>query len=296
MKEPPIDPERLAAFLDGRVAEPERSAVVKQIASSDEAYDVLVDVSAVLPEVESTTLVHDAPAAKRRFRFARSKRVSVVVLAFAAMLVFAVAVKSWLNRGATNGDGPLVALATPTNGLDADFYRAPLWSATRGESAPIRSDARAVRLGVRLADVSLSVNAPTSSGSSALADIAELLDGIPGAAATAAQIRSMSATSDSSDAQARNAYADVVQFADRALVDAGFTLELSRAAARSRNSDFFTNARTARALARVADLPALRERAPNDIPALHALTRSAASADWAHVERTVSELIRALAS
>jgi hypothetical protein len=52
VREPSIDPERLAAFLDGRLDEGERAKLLAEIADSPEALDLLADTAAVLREVE----------------------------------------------------------------------------------------------------------------------------------------------------------------------------------------------------------------------------------------------------
>ena len=302
MKEPSIDPERLAAFIDGRVREPERSALLKQIASSDQAFDALVDASAVLAEIESPGRAASSGSRQHRV-FARWKPMKLVVTAAASLLVVA-AVHSVLTRGpnaSTHADPRRLALVAPASrSLDSGFYRTALWPATRGASIPLRPDARAVRLGVRLADLQLSGSASTAIGQTPASDIAAMLDGVAGAAAAAATFRDLSSRASAGDtlfgATIERARDDLVRFADAELLDAGFALEMTRAAAAERNAVFFADRTTEAILARIAALPAVRRQAPNDANRLHAQAGPTSKPDWEQVERIASNLIRLLAS
>src|SRR5688572_3407035 len=52
MREPSIDPERLAALLDGRLSDDEREALLADLARSEDAMEALGDAAAVLRELE----------------------------------------------------------------------------------------------------------------------------------------------------------------------------------------------------------------------------------------------------
>src|SRR5215208_5211320 len=58
VKEPTIDPERLAALLDGRLDERARSEILAQLAASEADLEVMADAAAVMREMEmAETLV-----------------------------------------------------------------------------------------------------------------------------------------------------------------------------------------------------------------------------------------------
>ena len=126
-----------------------------------------------------------------------------------------------------------------------------------------------------------------------------MLDGIAGAAPVAAAFRDLPSSfgvqRQPSVATMERARDDVVQFADAKLVNVGFVLEMTRAAAAQRNVAFFADPAAAPMLARIAALPGVRSRAPNEVGWLQAQTGSTANLDWERVERTASELIRLLA-
>ena len=303
MKEPSIDPERLAAFIDGRVREPERSVLLTEIASSDQAFDAFIDASVVLAEIESSGKPVSR-ALQQHSRYARRKPLKLMVVAVAASILVVAAVHSVLTRGrnvSSRTDPQVLALVAPASrSLDSGFYRTALWPATRGASIPMRADARAVRLGVRLADLQLDAAASTAIGQTPASDIAAMLDGVAGAAAAAAMFRDLSSRASAGDtlstATMQRARDDVLQFADSDLVDAGFALEMTRAAAAERNAAFFADRATEAILARIAALPAVQRTAPNDALRLLAQTGTTPEPDWDQLERIASNLIRLLAN
>ena len=67
MSDSRIDAERIAAFLDGRLSERDRDAMLAELAASDEARETLGDVAAVLRDLELAGDVpeNDLPAPRR---------------------------------------------------------------------------------------------------------------------------------------------------------------------------------------------------------------------------------------
>ena len=138
-----IDPELLAALIDGQVPEPRRTALLARLSPDDLA--LVADVAAVRGETPGVLPIAAAP--RRRWR-ARH----LGVLAIAAGII-GVTTLSLVQREAAREQGLPPDLA----------FSFPLWhDATRGALVPIDSVALSWRIGTRLADVDAAIAARDS--------------------------------------------------------------------------------------------------------------------------------------
>lgn len=187
MIERPLDPERLAAFLDDRMSAEDRAQLLAQLAQDADAREILADASAVLADfpvgvagaertarVEQASPGRAAPPARRVW--------PLLTLAAAAC----VAVITLVRRP----DGPrmdrtpamIVSPASATTlALSSDARDAlgrARWSVVRGSAVPMSSTARGVRLGALAVDAFLDRE---TLGADARSEMAELLAPIAGA-------------------------------------------------------------------------------------------------------------------
>ena len=171
-----IDPETLAALIDGRLDATERARVLAELAAHPEEYEVFADAVR-----GSAGLATTAPVA----RLLRGRRWVVAIPALAAAGIAAVVLwPRWTGRPAstpvelasrlhlvsTTGPGSLQARLGP--GWDQ-----PGWAMTRGDAGDLVESAREFRIGVRAIDVELAFGARDSI---ALAEAGEELLGLLG--------------------------------------------------------------------------------------------------------------------
>jgi hypothetical protein len=245
-----IDPERLAALIDGRLGKAEATALRRQLAASDDdALSVFADAIAV---TRALTPDHAAPtpirssAGWRRLRW-------VVPLAAAASLA---AIIIWKPRYA-----PSDFAASVPAGATASL--GPAWGELRGSGERVSDAVRAVRIGALLTDLEVDRRAGARVIEPAMA-IASLLDQANGGSVVAASFRSVAADSVQTISPARakelgSRTLDLVD-ADRAAV--GSYLEALRLATASGDSTLLS-AKAPSALQRVrattANDPAITE-------------------------------------
>lgn len=277
-----VDPEVLAALLDGRLSADERAAVLERLATTEAAYDAFVDAAAVLSEIEaSEPKVEGAVRIWRRAGF---------WLPLAAVLAAALLVPLARSGGpgapapllhapalvASAGDGSL------TRVLGAN-WEAPGWSVRRGATSDaLTPDQRATRLGMRAADLRIALEAGDGTAARAFADeLRALLLPVAAAAPLAAEYAAIGeavrrgAASDSLRALATAADGNVRAFVSP-WWDLGSWLEQARLAALVGNPTFFGR-RTTRALTDAVErLNQARE--PPRVPAAVQLLRRSLAA------------------
>ncbi len=272
------DAERLASLIDGRLEEPARSELLAQLASSDDDLDVFADALAALGEagvdtaavVPATTELKPAPlrvqsAPRRTYRSVSPRRWGLIA-AIAAGLLFAPLLLIQLRHPShpSRGDSDTVSALVRTlpAGLPAGWDDHP-WRATRGESAPLTDEARAVKLGARLTDLALAVHARDSSAARYAASVAALLDDMPAAAPIAGIYRDVAARAGAAPEQLwpgldRGAAA-VRRLPNAELIELGSWLEGARVAAAHQDNAFFHSRITRDVMGRArrsASLPA----------------------------------------
>ncbi len=156
-----VDPNRLAAFLDGTLSELERQEVMAVLASSPDAYEQFVETAAVLKDLAATQPA-PSPLPRPRPVFSRMPRWAPVLLAATLAGIFFWA-RSLRTRAAPD-TAALLALAPalgPASGSGSlrarlgNDWGAPGWSVNRGAGDNLNPDQRAFRLGARVADLEI---------------------------------------------------------------------------------------------------------------------------------------------
>jgi anti-sigma factor RsiW len=200
MSAPQIEPELLAAFLDGAASPAEREAVLRTIAGSKDAYAEFMEASAVRRELEAgeSPTAQEPPGAEQPTDIA-TRRGRPRYLAPLAMLAAASAVFVVFRNAPASDAGVLtiaqstrIAGATGSGSLSRVLgarWDEPGWSVTRGAAPTRQSSARAFRSGVRFAQLEVAVNASDSSAvKSAVGQLQDLLNDVLGSAPLSARL------------------------------------------------------------------------------------------------------------
>lgn len=296
-----IDPERIAALLDGRLSEAERAELLARLDASPEAFEAYADAVATTRELERDGVI---PAAA--FTASRASRGSPRPwlsgngrwMALAATVLVAIAVGLlWPGRrGAMLANPRLVvaALAPSAATMDSIWRRVP-WSEVRGDADLLSPRARAVRIGARIADFELLARLGDTAAAPAAMQIAALLDDVPAGAPAAANYRSLAADSATRTTQALTAAASFAeQVAGARDVRLGAWLEAARIAATEQDADFLSSVdsrQALRALDRVVDGEAAATLAD-----LRRAIESSPAPDWATVQVSLARLLGRLAT
>ena len=307
MSEPTIDPERLAALLDGRLDERQRADLLAQLASSDVALEIFADVAAVgrepatAPSAErSSDLLHVRPHAPalhgRRVRW-------LALVAIAAGLVTAPVL--WTRLRAPAGDPAAYAglLHDRDAGLPTAWDGRP-WSTTRAAGDPLTAEARAARIGARLVDFTLAVQTRDTRAGELASEIAGLLDEVPAGGVAAAVYRELSARLDATPearlhsllAQGREA---VTALPAAEIMALGAWAESARIAAARRDVAFFGTRESRAALDRAATHPHVPTPARGVAVRLRSALRDGGrggAPDWPTLTAGLTDLLGALGS
>jgi hypothetical protein len=293
-----VDPERLAALLDGRLDARQRADVLARLAASNEALDVFVD---------ATDALHaDAPARVRPLARGRPPLAEPPTrrwLAAAVLLAVALPSAILLSRRASERDDAarlIVTVSAEAHELP-DGWNGHPWTVTRGLANRVTPLARASRLGAHLVDLELAVRARDSVAASLAADIVVLLESTPGAGPVAAIYHELERRAGEAPellaplvAQGRMA---VPPLAGEAGVAVGAWTEAGRIAAARHDTAFFRTRTSHAALDRLQEsrqLPAPVQAAAARVGA--ALPTGGRRVDWPVVERELAEVLRALGS
>jgi hypothetical protein len=237
--------ERLAALLDGRVDHDRRAAILVEVADSDEVAAVLAEAAAVLRELEmddagevdaataygitaaappvggehapeELTGVRvpapppDAPssAAGRAVSTVRRSsswwRRAAPWLAAAVALLALVPLLRHDQAIQTPADVFGVRLAVETR-RQAAIEAPPAWSTSRSSQTALSSEARAARLGVRLADLQLAVERRDPAAPALARDVALLLSDLDGGAPLVAHYEGIAGSPEVAEADLREA-------------------------------------------------------------------------------------------
>jgi hypothetical protein len=247
----PVDPETLAALLDGRLSSEERARVLARLAKSEREYEDLLETAAIVGELTATpslaaapavppvALVRDslAPPVPRRRRWLRPALVGPIVIA--ASLALVVVLRTKTQRAP---DASLFAVIESAAGTE----RVPVdWPRTRGPNDLIAPEALSFRLGVMFADLDLAIAAKDSVSMRAIAsDLADLAATIPSAASTVVRTRALAAgglSGPGSSADERRKLAGNLRTlnAKGAWFDLGAWAQAARHAAHAGRAEFF---------------------------------------------------------
>ncbi len=268
-----IDPERLAALIDGRLSREEAATARAQLALADEAVQsAFADAVALSGEGQEGAVVPLETMRRRRWRRALP---AIPMLAAAAAVFFFV--KREAPNAGTYQPGMLVASLPASVSAPSTLP----WTATRGsDGTPDRTTA--VRIGVLLVDLELGALRGDTNMTAAYG-LAALLEQTRGATAIANEFREYATTAGrgADSLQRKRMGLDASRVADSALVSLGAYIEAARLAAASGDASFFQGSRnsipdagstleaaTQSQLARMRELTATRPVPLNDLAAL----------------------------
>ena len=310
--EPSIDPEELAALLDGRLIEPARSRVIAALADSPKLLEIYANASAALLEVEAddrSTMYSEQIAAPPVRNERRISKGTIALFALAAVLVLAVAISSVregrtssldLVRG-TPGIQPIalgppqtiLALLSPSQ-MKVALPPSP-WPVTRGAIIPAPGNGQAVRIGATIAELELQRAARMINANVTARSIGTMLDGINGGTVAGAAYRAIADAPDSAvtDAQLRSASALAERFVNARELRSGAWLAAVRVAALRQDITFVDATTTSVAL---DELRAIAKAAPGARVLIDALARAldARTRDWSTVNNSATDLLREL--
>ena len=193
MSGPRIDPELLAATIEGTASESERESVLRRVGSSKQAYAEFAEASAITREFDAAPLVStERPTGEDpvpRVTANKVRYIAAFALLAATLAIFVVS-RRFRDR---ESDFLRVAQATKISGAgDSGSIAAslgvgwsePPWSTRRGADGPSDAAHRAFRTGVRSAQLQVALTAEDSSAvANAVAQLRDLVSGVAGAAA-----------------------------------------------------------------------------------------------------------------
>lgn len=290
MKGTSVDPERLAALLDGRLDARARAELLAQIAASDEALGDLADAAGVLLELEK----NGGGAASRGATVPRRRWPPSAWLAIAAVFVVAF-LAPWLalkSRPSSRAEARVVQLLSARQyPLPAAWAEDP-WPRTRGE-LPMSADARAVRLGAYLVDFESAQRAADRRAPIIAARIAGLLEELPAGAALSGPYRD-AASQKLDTAALRDARTAAVRAAGVTPSVLGIWVEEARLAAAARDSGYFRGAD-------FGDAEEWMRRTRSATPTVTAAlararlaTRATAGIDWPSLQQSLTTVMSEL--
>lgn len=178
-----IDPETLAALLDGRLEGAERERVLRSIAENPDDYQTFADAAYVTAELDRKAATA-TPILRVRPR-PRWLMVAAPAAIAAGLTALAVGVFRGREFSPTDLVRSLQVVTTPGNRSLAmrlgENWDQPGWSVTRGERPDVIEPAQAFRLGARATDVEIAVRAQdTTALRLVAADLIQLASGIDG--------------------------------------------------------------------------------------------------------------------
>jgi hypothetical protein len=327
-RDPVIEPEKLAAFLEGRLDARDRAEVADALARSPEAYEIFAEAAAIRADLtrDDAIRAHE-PVRVRVFRVLRPKGpvqrraagwflwppLAAAALLAALLLVPAI-------NGA-NGTVPIALLDGATlagergNGsLErrlGERWTDPGWAVVRGEAATVPETRQAFRLGVRAADYELASDAADLDAVQKVgAELVAMLESLDGGSALARDFEriTLRAAEGGDPALMDTDRAAAVSAADALLGNSpafalGLWVEQARLAASAGVTGFFaTDGDAAHALSelveRIDEQPA-SDRSVAVLDALRAIQAAIAegvdATGLARVQAHISAVIRAAA-
>jgi hypothetical protein len=307
-----MDPERLAALLDGRVDADERARLVARLAASSDDAAVFADALAVTVELQA----EDAAAARGAagegddgqgaavipLRPARRRWPGVprrwLALAAAATVVALVPL-AWSARKSPPAGVETYAALLRGGGLPAGWNARP-WPATRADADPLTPGARGARIGARLVDLRLAVRARDPAAKRLAAEVAGLLEALPASGPATAVYREVERRAGGPP----EALEPLLERGERAAsrlaggeaVALGAWAEAARLAAARRDAAFFRARASRDALRRAAVDAALPAPARAAARRVDAALRAEGATDWPALGGDLDQLLGALGS
>lgn len=293
-----IDPNLLAAFLENRLTAEERRRVIDRLNASREDYETFAEAAGVLDELRTDPPSMEpapasAPTPAQRTRGSRWPWLLVPLAAAAAAIVVVLP-----SLRGTADVGQLLALAAPseivtesgqgalTRQLGAD-WSATGWSVTRGGSEAAGA-ASEFRIGARLADLEIALDQrDTDAAQLAAAELAALLDQVPGGTAVALQYSSGAAGPVAGTAASARASLQALLGRSTAL-RLGIWTEQARLAVLAGAIDYFDDAAMSALRGIAADVP-------QHAAQVAAVERAVETGDTAALRTAIEELVRSAA-
>jgi hypothetical protein len=297
-----LDPDLIAAFIDGKLSGAERERVLKLLADSDAAFEVYADAARARADLDADAVIpFSAPRPHPRRRWT-----AAVPLAAAAALLIAVLPAVQSRRGNATFAMRAESIAQPLTGQPQlavalrSALDAPRWSVTRGGESTFFDSTAALRLGVRATDlqVALAVADRERAGRTA-AEMVALLGSVNLSGDVSAEYGDLRKRITNGDSIA--AIIGAASAADdrlRDLLDSrwygmGKWLAAGELAARTHSADFFNASETTRFLD-----AAIRNGgfAPGEVEALRRVEgvakRGVAESEFETVRETFAKLIQ----
>ncbi|HEU0016280.1 MAG TPA: hypothetical protein VFQ45_21555 [Longimicrobium sp.] len=294
-----IDPERLAALLDGRLSGRDRDAVVEQLAASEEMLAVYADAVAVSGAEEGNAARTGDPVRVTPLRVRR--RWVPRAAALAAVLAGLVAAPWQWNRMRAAPPGPgrfAVLLERSGGGLPADWESRP-WSSTRGAGDGLSENARAARLGALQVDLRVAVAAGDRPAAELLlAQIQGHLDNMPSGGLAADPYRRLQSGEGEAAPLLKDGEQTVADLVPADWLRAGAWAEGASLAARRGDARYFRSAESRAALAAIGRLEGLPPDAASAAERLRRRSVSTADegVDFAAARSDADALLGALGS
>lgn len=235
MSHQPIDAERIAALLDGRIVGSERERLLAQIAEHPEWREVLADASAVLHELDDLDDEDDAPSPPARgdvleFSSPKTARRTYwrpwIGIAAAACMIAAIGSAVLLQRqgaDAVRADAPAWMVATGSASLNAGLMQ-DRWAVVRSATSTLSSQGTAVRLGVLATDLLMATERGSDSIRTALVQEIEMYTAnISGSGQATRDLQTSTALP-----EIRSAIQSLRRLVDTSAFDLGALIELER--------------------------------------------------------------------
>jgi hypothetical protein len=292
VSDPTVDPEQIAALLDGRLDARARAELLARLAQSEAGLEAYADAAATMRELEETHQL-PSPGPATAARHGPTRRWPWLMLA--AALILAVGTSRLWRRPSDAALGSPAQLAVllesgrPAGVPNRVSLAPPAWSTSRGPGGSV-TDARAlaIRLGARLTDLEVAVRARDTAASSAAADVVRLLGGLRAPSAPLAALymdvgRRAGGDPDSLAQQLANVWSETARLAGDDDVRLGAWLEAARFAAARHDARFFAAPTSRTAIARLPSIYAARLSTPPH-----------ADAEWQDVGRILNDVMSAL--
>jgi len=299
-----LSAEELAALLDGKLDQSRRAELLARLGSSEEALEAYANAASVVSELETGDTARSAAPSK--VVVGVSRRLPQWGWVALAATLAGVAVVPWLlTRGrSVDQEDPtrfVSLLAPPGQTLPRQWYGTP-WPGMRGAGEPLTATARAARLGVRLVDLELAVQARDTAIGPVTAEIIDLVEGYPAGSAVVAVYRNLAekasagASAEELQPLLERGRMEAAQLAGAGLVHFGAWAEAARIAAAERNADFFQADASRSMLALAPGVSGLPESARPLLRQLQSDLKADGAQDWEGLERRLADLLGVLGS
>ena len=293
----PIDPERMAALLDGRLNADERSRLLERVSESNDSIELLADATAIVYALDTTAGEISREPARGWTHWRRPAwRVAAGVV-----LAAGVSVPLWIRLHDADFVDGSNALALLSVSIDRTTPRAgEPGRALRGQSETVTVNGRAVRVGAQTIDLEIALRTGDTGAASATRNrIAALVADVPASAPLLTALQRAQAGTSRSDSPlpilaVRN---DLGSLLGRDWVATGAFIQAARVAAVLEDRSFFRNSTSRSLMERIADSPALDSTARQ--AAVRALAsgwgRGTSTVDWLALRRELGVLLDYLA-